>query len=290
MGGMTRCILTFLLLSFLQTLALGQKVVSMGVFTGLTAPFTLDQGISEDPRYQYRYLVKYVPIGFNFEIDYDGFGMIVSPSYLKNGQNFNVLNSVGGQMGIRKISMQYLDIPIGFKLHVIDLSFFKVSFVASAGIQYLVKGEETISHEAGKMRFPLEVYPILPPEYIPQYDGVLVPQVDNYKMLTSSDFNKIQFKGALGFRSDWEVTQELKVSFDLRANYSFLEPRTSEYITKVENHETLYDIAGDRKEVFVYFTIGASRIFDLENNKKAKGKRRGDKAYQFKSKRKPPKN
>ncbi len=287
---MTRWIITAVIFSSLANSTSAQKLVSAGVFTGLTAPFTLDQGIDNDPRYQPRYLVKYAPIGINFEIDYNGFGLIASPSYLKDGQNFNVLNSVGGQIGIRKINMQYIDIPIGFKLHVVDLSFFKVSFVVAAGMQYLINGEETISHEAGKMRFPLQVYPILPPEYIPEYDGVLVPQVDNYQMLTAADFNKIQFTGALGFRSDWEVTQTLKVSFDLRANYSFLEPRTQEYLTKVENHETLYDLAGDRKEVFVYFTIGASRIFDLENSKKAKGKRKGDKAYQFKSKRKPPKN
>jgi hypothetical protein len=286
---MTRWIFTSLIFAFSHGLASGQKIVSAGIFTGLTAPFTLDEGISNDPRYQYRYLVKFVPIGFNFEIDYNGYGLIASPSYLKYGQNFNVLNSVGGQMGIRRISMEYIDVPIGFKLHVIDLSFFKVSFVASAGIQYLIKGEETISHDAGKMRFPLEVYPILPSEYVPQYDGVLVPQVKNYQMLSSADFNKTQITGALGFRSDWEITQALKVSFDLRANYCFFEPRTQEYLTKVENHETLYDISGQRKEVFVFFSIGASRIFDLENSKKSKGKRRGDKAYKFKSKRKPPK-
>jgi hypothetical protein len=162
--------------------------------------------------------------------------------------------------------------------------------VAAAGFQYLIKGEETISHDAGKMRFPLEVYPILPPDYIPEYDGVVVPKVKDYQMLSASDFNKIQITGALGFRSDWEITEEFKVSFDLRANYSFLEPRTTPYLTKVENHETLYDIAGDRKEVFVYLTIGAARTFDLENSKKGKVKRKGDKAYQFKSKRKTPKN
>lgn len=287
---MTRWNFILIIFLIIPASAFSQKIVSMGLFTGLTAPFTLDQGIENDPRYQYRYLVKYAPIGFNVEIDYDGFGLIASPSYMKDGQNLNALNSVGGQIGIRKINMQYIDIPVGFKLHVIDLSFFKVSFIAAAGVQYLISGEETISHEAGKMRFPLAVYPILPDDYIIEYDGVLVPEVNDYQMLSSRDFNKTQFTGALGFRSDWEVTQELKVSFDLRATYSFLEPRTTEYVTKVENHETLYDIAGDRKEIYVHFTIGVSRVFDLENNKKGKGKRRGDKAYHFKSKRKPPKN
>lgn len=287
---MTRWNFTLIILFILPASAFSQKIVSVGLFTGLTAPFTLDQGIENDPRYQYRYLVKYAPIGFNVEIDYEGFGLIASPSYMKNGQNFNVLNSVGGQMGIRKINMQYIDMPVGFKLHVIDLSFFKVSFIAAAGVQYLISGEETISHDAGKMRFPLAVYPILPDDYTIEYDGVVVPKVNDYQMLSSSDFNKIQFTGALGFRSDWEVTELLKISFDLRANYSFLEPRTTAYLTKVDNHETLYDISGGRKEVFVYFTIGASRTFDLENSKKGKGKRKGDKAYQFKSKRKPPKN
>ncbi len=287
---MTRWILIFTFLILNSIPGVSQKIVSMGVFTGLTAPFTLDQGISNDPRYQYRYLVKYAPIGLSFEVDFDGFGLVASPSYLKAGQHFNVLNNVGGQMGIRKISMKYIDLPLGAKFHIIDLSFFRVSFVAAAGIQYLVSGEETISHQAGKMRFPLAVYPILPPEYVPQYDGVLVPIVDDYQMLSTSDFNKLQFTGALGFRSDWEINEGLRVSFDLRATYSFLEPRTTTYLNKVNNNETLYDIAGDRKEVFVYFTIGISRTLDLENDKKLKGKRRGDKAYQHNIKRKPPKN
>ena len=107
MGRMTRWILTLTILSLSPSFAIGQKLVSTGVFTGLTAPFTLDQGTSDDPRYQQRYVVKYAPIGFNFEIDYDGFGTITSPSYMKDGQNFNVLNSVGGQMGVRKINMQF---------------------------------------------------------------------------------------------------------------------------------------------------------------------------------------
>lgn len=287
---MTRCIRILALLLVLTTSAFCQKIVSIGVFTGLTAPFTIDTGIDDDARYQYRYLVKYAPIGFNFEVDYDGFGLIASPSYLQTGQHFNALNYVGGQIGIRKISMNYIDVPLGVKFHIIDLSFFKISFVTSAGIQYLVNGKETISHQAGKMIFPLQVYPILPPEYIPQYDGVLVPDVENYEMLSSKDFNKFQITGALGFRSDWEINEGLRMSFDLRATYSFLETRTDAYKTKLANYETLYDLNGDRREVFVYFTVGIARTFDLDDNKKTKGKRRGDKAYQYNSKRKPPKN
>lgn len=36
----------------------GQQVNSLGIFTGLTIPYTFDAGINKDPRYRTKYNVK----------------------------------------------------------------------------------------------------------------------------------------------------------------------------------------------------------------------------------------
>jgi hypothetical protein len=248
------------------------KQISLGIFTGITAPYTWDEGINNDSRYQGRYEVKFAPIGIAYGVDYQGFGFVVSPSLITIGQNFHVINSVGGHEGTRKINLKYLEFPIALKLHVIDLSFFKVSLVAGAGVGYLIDGKETISHRNAKYRFPVEVYPVLPETYTLEYDGVLAPDVNDFTMLEKKDFNPIQFFAAFGFRSDWDVTEAWRVSFDVRANYALLETRNDAYLKRVESHQTLYDIAGKRREIFAYFTIGIARYIEVDKEKEHKTK------------------
>ena len=157
-----------------------QFSMSLGVFTGITSTYTKDGGIALDPRYKDRYELKFAPIGVNFGLDYHGFGFVASPGIINVGQNFYVVNTSGGQDGIRKINLQYLNIPLAFKVHIIDLSFFKMSVLASISAAYLLDGTETVRHNETKLYFPEEVYPILPADYIVTYDGVAVPEVNDY--------------------------------------------------------------------------------------------------------------
>jgi hypothetical protein len=249
------------------------KQVSLGVFTGITAPYTWDEGIYDDARYQARYEVKFSPIGLAYGVDYEGYGFVVTPSMIRIGQNFNMINTVGGDEGKRKITMQYLQVPVALKVHVIDLSFFKVSLIAGVGIGYLLDGKETVSHHNAKYRFPAAVYPILPQSYTVEYDGVLAPEVKDLKMLEKKDFNSLQFFGGLGFRSDWDVTEAWRVSFDVRANYSVMETRTDAYLQRAESSQTLYDIAGKRREIFASLNIGIARYIEIDKGKtKSSGK------------------
>ena len=157
-----------------------QFSMSLGVYTGITSSYTLDDGISADPRYKAKYEVKFAPIGINFGMDYQGFGFVISPGIINTGQNFYVVNTSGGQNGNRTINLQYLNLPAAFKVHIIDLSFLKISGLVSISAAYLLNGEEKVSHTDTKLEFPEEVYPILPPGYTVQYDGVVVPEVNDY--------------------------------------------------------------------------------------------------------------
>ncbi len=279
---MIRYWITLLLALTSASLWAQQFSMSLGLFTGITSTYTNDGGIAQDPRYKDRYELKFAPIGLNFGMDYEGFGFVASPGIINVGQNFYVVNTSGGQDGVRKINLQYLSIPVAFKVHIIDLSFFKMSVLASFGAAYLLDGTEEIRHNETKLFFPEEVYPILPEDYIVQYDGVAVPEVNDYPIGQHSDFKPMQLFAAVGFRSDWDVSNHWRVCFDLRVNYGIYEPRTDDYLAKLNARQTLYDIPGKRSDMFVQFSAGISRYIDFEkSDQERKKKLRGSsKRYQ----------
>jgi len=265
---------TTLLLIFGSALSYAQQFsMSLGVYTGITSTFTLDDGIEKDPRYKGSYELKFAPIGVNFGMDYEGFGFMVSPGVTNIGQNFYVVNTSGGQDGKRKIDLKYLNIPAAFKVHIIRLSFFKISGLVSISAAYLMEGTETVSHTETKLKFPSEVYPILPPDYNVEYDGVAVPEVNDYVMSEKKDFKSLQIFAAAGFRSDWDVSNHWRVSVDFRMNYGLYEPRTDEYMAKLNAHQTLYDIPGDRRDMFAQLTVGISRYIDFEKSDQERKKK-----------------
>lgn len=257
------CIVTLLVFTSMSVWA-QQYSMSLGVFTGTTVSFTNDEGINNDPRYKGRYELKFAPIGFNFGMDYERFGFMISPNLINVGQNFYVVNTVGGQDGLRKINLKYLNIPATVKVHILNLSFFKFSAVASVSAAYLLDGKDVISHSATKLTFSPAVYPILPPDYEVQYDGVKVPAVDNYVINSKEDYRTMQVFVAAGFRSDWDVSDHWRVSFDFRVNYGLFDPRNDAYIAKVNSNATLYDLPGARRDMFAQLTFGISRYLDFE--------------------------
>lgn len=258
-----------------------QQVNSFGIFTGLTVPYTFDEGINKDARYQIKYDVKFAPIGVHFGVDYDGYGFMLDPGVIRIGQNFNVINIQGGHVGERKINLTYFQVPFSLKLHIIDLSFFKVSFIASVGAGYMIKGEETISHRDSKLKFPLEVTGTYPsaendafeaanPGYTIEYDGVLVPSLSDLKLTSKDNYRAFQLFGGLGFRSDWDISEQWRVSFDLRGNIGFLEPRNDDHVKRVKNFEMIYDIYGARKDLYLSLNLGLSRTIEIDPKVKQK--------------------
>lgn len=258
------------------TSAYTQQVNSLGIFTGITVPYTFDEGINKDARYKIKYNVKYSPVGIHYGVDYDGYGVMLDPCLLRIGQNFNVTNIYGGQVGERKIDLTYFYFPVGLKLHLIDLSFFKVSFVASVGFGIMLNGKETITHKESKLLFPIEVTGADPytqfeadnPGYDAEYDGVIVPNLNESPLLSKDNFQSFQIFGGLGFRTDWDVTEEWRLSLDLRGNIGALEPRKSEYLDKVKANQAIYDIYGARRDLFLSFNIGVARTVEIEPKQK----------------------
>lgn len=276
---------TFFTLLFLvgSLIAKAQQFsMSLGVYSGITASYTADQGLNKDPRYHGRYEAKFAPIGINFGLDYEGFGLIVSPGIINVGQNYYVINTSGGQEGLREIDLQYLNVPIAFKVHLINLSFFKVSGIAAVAPAFLLSGKEELRHNDTKLQFPTEVYPILPPDYTVEYDGVLVPAISGYSISEKKDFRSLQLFASAGFRSDWDVSNHWRVSIDFRVNYGIFDPRTDTYTNQLSSNLSLYELAGKRRDMFAQLSIGVARYFEFEKSDQERKKKLKGTSKQYK--------
>lgn len=247
-----------------------QYSYAIGLFGGLTSTFTHDEGILSDQRYQNQYKANVKLGGLHAGIDFEGFGFMIDPQFLEIGQSFSILNTQGGQVGERAIRLSYLQIPITYKKHIIDLSFFKVSWVLGVSYGFLLNGAEHVSHSESKLKFPLAVYPELPPSYTIEYDGVVSPVIANLKTVNKNDFISSQLFGSFGFRSDWDVTDNARISIDLRGNVGVFEPRSGEYLNRTKSNLTIYEKSGPRRDYFASLTIGYSRYVSLETKSKRK--------------------
>ena len=274
-----RFALALLLFLISWQLAVSQNVESFGIFAGLNAPFTLDQGFQKDPRFFGKLTVRTSPIGFNYGMDYIGYGFLISPSYLQVGQKFIIQNTSGGHAGTRDVSMNYFSVPVSLKLHINDIAFFRLSLVAALNFNYLVQGKETMSYIASKLKYPAKVSVPTEPGYVVSYDGVFVPQVDNQIYVSKDKFIPIQLFAGLGLRSDFDLNDNWSLNFDGRANFGIFDPRKSSYVQQLQNPSGPVDIKGSpgapdlygiRRDMYLSVSIGFSRIIVTKKEFKPK--------------------
>lgn len=294
--SMLRLFFGLLFTSLTGSLLAQQQSIAVGVFSGFTVPFSMDTGMDQDQRYKPNYRLKGAPFGVAVSMDFEGYGFVITPGVYTIGQNYFVVNSLGGQDGTREMNLRFASIPVAFKLHLIDLSFFRISATASVTPAFLIGVEDILSHSYTKLEFPSETHPLLAGEpyatlgYEVQYDGVLVPEVQNFNVSTKEDYNKVQLFAGLGLRSDWDVSNNWRVSFDVRVNYGIFDPRTDAYLNRIQSFESVYDFDGRRNEMFAQLNIGIARFLEFDKNDKERAKKlkKGSKPY-IPSKRSAPK-
>jgi hypothetical protein len=260
-----------------------QFSMALGIYTGMTVPYTYSQGVNSDPRYQERYTAKFAPLGVMFSVDYSGYGVMTNPGLITLGTNYSIVNTDGGHDGRRIINLTYLQVPLAFKLHIIDLSFFRVSGVVSFAPAILLDASDKITHTSTKLIFPEET--ILPPGYTREFDGVAVPAIREQTVMRKKDYNPVQLFAGLGVRSDWDFTSHWRLSFDFRVNYGLTDSRSSDYISHVDKYETLYDTPGRRNEMFAQLSLGIARYLDWDKNDRARQKNNGSKYFPGKRRR-----
>ena len=265
---MKRIAIGVLLILLVHGLA-AQNIESFGVFGGLSVPITIDQGLEKDPRFLSKFSILGTPFGVHYGYDRPGFGFVVSPSYLTVGQSFTINNTTGGDVGSRNIVMKYFSLPLALKFHLNDLSFFRLSMVAAFDFCFLLDGKETFTHIASKLKYPSGVSVPTDPGYTIVYDGVFVPDVVNEVHVSKDKFNTFQLFGGVGMRADLDLSEHWSVMADGRANFALLDSRNSAYLNELANPSGPADVngkpgapdlKGSRRDVFLCFTLGVSRI------------------------------
>ena len=241
-----------------------QYSMALGVYGGITVPYTLDEGMDKDPRYKSRYSIKAQPVGLSFTMDYENVGFQISPGVFTLGQDYYVVNSAGGQDGTRSLDLNYVLLPVSLKVHLIDLSFFRVSAMATASAGFLYGMSDELRHDYTKLRFPAQTYPLLPqPPYSIEYDGVISPQT-SLAISEKSDYKPLQVFAGVGLCSDWNVTEHWRVNFDFRVNYGIFDSRQDDYKARIARFESVYELPGDRREMFAQVSIGVARFLDFD--------------------------
>jgi Outer membrane protein beta-barrel domain len=265
--------ISIVLLFIITQVSEAQHIESYGIFMGMNFPFTIDQGIQKDNRYFGKFTLRATPVGFSYGYDKVGHGFVITPSLAKIGQKFIIKNTQGGEVGERDVQMDYLSIPVALKLHLNDLAFFRLSVVASAHFDYLVSGKETISHISAKLRYPSGVIIPTDPGYTTVYDGVFVPEVDKQVYVSKDKFKSFQLSAGVGFRSDFDFNENWSMNFDGRAVFGIFDPRKQDYVNVLKAGTTTNpapDLYGQRREVYLYATIGISRIFQIKQDHRPK--------------------
>lgn len=260
-------------LLFSAHISAAQHIESYGVFMGLNFPFTIDQGLQKDTRYFGRFTLRATPVGVSYGYDKVGHGFVVTPALVKIGQKYVIQNTQGGEVGERDIQMDYLTVPVALKLHLNDLSFFRLSVVASVNFDYLLSGKEVINHDAAKVRYPPGVIIPTDPGYTVVYDGVFVPEVKDQVYVSKDKFKPFQISAGVGFRSDFDFSEDWSMNFDGRAMFGLFDPRKPEYINDLKAGTTAKpgpDLYGQRRDVYLCLTIGVSRIIQIKQKHQPK--------------------
>ncbi len=268
-------VIFFGLLSFCSFV---QEIESFGVNGGFNIPFTIDQGLRNDPRFYGRFTMRGTPVGFTYGYDKVGYGFLITPGYMEIGQKFTIINSVGGTVGTRDVQMKYFSVPIALKLHLNDIAFFRLSIVAALNFGYLLKGQETLSinalPSARKLTYPAGVSVPSDPNYQITYDGVFVPNLKNSVYVPSDKFAPFQLFAGVGFHSDIDLNDDWSLNFDGRLNFGVIDPRTKAYINELKNPSAQTpdafgkpgapDLYGQRRDAYISATFGVSRIIQVK--------------------------
>jgi Outer membrane protein beta-barrel domain len=266
-------------LSLIVFCSQGQNIEAFGMFGGFNFPITLDEGLQKDTRYFGKFTIRGTPVGFSYGYDKVGHGYLISPNYTRVGQNFSIKNSSGGEIGTREVLMDYISVPVALKLHINDMAFFRLSALAAINFNYLISGNETLTYDAGKIKYPAGISVPTDPGYVIAYDGVFVPQVNKLEYVSKDKFNSFQLFAALGLRSDFDLSDEWSINFDGRVNFGIFDSRTSSYIDQLKNPTGLPDINGkpgapdfhgQRREIYLSVSFGISRIIQSKTKFKTK--------------------
>ena len=242
--------------------------VHLGATTAVNATFVLDKGLSEDPRYNSSYTYQFAPIGFNFGVDLGRkFGLSLEGIKSKQGQIYDMIDAYEKVKGQRKISLDYLHLPMLFRFMSGGNGGARANFNLGPQLSLLTDARETIEAQAGEYKIPegmdFESIQQEFPQATNNGDGTYtIPDVPSKDLLTkkANDFKNSEFSIAGAFGLDIDLSKHLYLTTQVRATYSLTDMRNGDVIEKIKSGDSA-DIFGQRANLLVGVQLGLHYMF-----------------------------
>lgn len=250
--------------------------VHLGATTAVNATFVLDKGLSEDPRYSSTYTYQMAPIGFNFGVDLGRkFGLSLEGIKSKQGQIYQMIDTYEKVKGERKISLDYLQLPMLFKFMSGGNGGARANFNIGPQLSFLTNAVESIQAQQGVYEIPegIDFASIqnelasteADKQYIQQIDAnsyEITKDLEPKDLLTkkANDFKNTEFSLAAAFGLDIDLSKHLFLTTQVRATYSLTDMRNGDVIEAIKNGDSA-SIFGQRSNVLVGVQLGLHYMF-----------------------------
>jgi hypothetical protein len=238
--------------------------VHLGATTSVNATFVLDKGLSEDPRYNSTATYQFAPIGLNFGLDLGKkFGLSLEGIKSKQGQIYEMIDTYEKVKGQRKISLDYLQLPMLFKFMSGGNGGARGNFNIGPQLSLLTDARESLQASAGTFQIPEGVdFESIQQEFpsaVNNGDGTyaLPSDVPSYDILTkkANDFKNTEFSIAGAFGLDIDLSKHLFLTSQIRATYSLTDMRNGDVIEAIKNGDSA-DVFGQRANLLVGVQLG----------------------------------
>lgn len=272
-----RAVIFMASMTILPTLVWSQ--VHFGVTTAVNATFILDEGISEDPRYNSTMTYNWAPVGFNFGVDVGrSFGLQLESILSNQGQIYEVIDAAEQIAGERKIDLQYLNVPLLFKFMNGSDKKARANFNIGPQFSFLTQAKESLQADAGVDYVIPEgmTYEEIEANFA-EFGGTIMPgsepgtyalESDFYAEIdkASNAFKNTEFQIAAAFGVDIDLSKNLFLSTQIRANYSLTDMTNEEAFNTVVSGNGS-SLLSERANLLVgvqlglHYVLGGTRSF-----------------------------
>lgn len=251
--------------------------VHLGATTAMNATYVLDKGLSEDPRYSSTATYQWAPVGFNFGVDFGKkFGLSLEGIKSKQGQIYDMIDAYDKIKGQRKISLDYLQLPMLMRFMSGGNGGARANFNFGPQLSLLTDARETIEAQAGDYQIPegMDFSAIQQefPEASDNGDGTYtIPNMPSQDIMTkkANDFKNTEFSIAGAFGLDIDLSKHLYLTTQIRATYSLTDMRNGDVIEKIKSGDSA-DIFGQRANLLVGVQLGLHYMFGTTRSHKFK--------------------
>jgi len=253
--------------------------IHFGAATALNATFVLDEGISEDPRYNSTMTYNWAPIGINFGVDVSRkFGIQLESILSNQGQIYQVIDAAEQIAGQRSIDLQYVNIPLLFKFMNGGSKKARANFNIGPQFSFLTEAKESLSAQAGVDYVIPEgmTYEEIQSNFA-SFDGEVIPgtasgtyqlESDFYAELDKSanTFKNTEFQIAAAFGVDIDISRNFVLTTQIRANYSLTDMSNEDAFNTVTSGNGS-SLLSERANLLVgvqlglTYVIGGTRFF-----------------------------